>query len=106
MLFDPRAALAEIRKQRSTPATPATPATQTPQNGPYVAKVADVAAPQRPNRIFAEQAVFPENDASPKLLMKPATCAVCGQSGWRVSLADTDGRHFHVECWLRCGPTI
>jgi len=45
-LFDPRAALAEIRKQGPTPATPATSATQTIQNPPNVAKVADVAAPQ------------------------------------------------------------
>ena len=46
-LFDPRAALAEIRKQGPTPATPATSATQTTQNALNVAKVADVATPQR-----------------------------------------------------------
>jgi hypothetical protein len=43
-LFDPHAALAEIRKEGPTPATPATSATQAPQNPPHVAKVADVAA--------------------------------------------------------------
>jgi hypothetical protein len=47
MLFDPRAALAEIEKQASTPATSATSATQAPQIHSCVAKVADVAAPQR-----------------------------------------------------------
>ena len=47
MLFDPKAALAEIRKQGPTPATPATSATQLSENTPSVAKVASVATPQR-----------------------------------------------------------
>ncbi|PTX75816.1 hypothetical protein [Sulfitobacter mediterraneus] len=45
-LFDPRAELAEIRKQRPTAATPATSATQTAKTHPHVAKVADVAVPR------------------------------------------------------------
>jgi hypothetical protein len=47
MLFDPRAALAEIRNQGPTPATPATSATPSAQYSLHVAKVAGVAAPQR-----------------------------------------------------------
>ena len=45
-LFDPRAALAEIERRGATPATSATTATQPTQNRPFVAKVADVAAPR------------------------------------------------------------
>ena len=49
-------------------------------------------------RVLSNCQVESENKVT--LPVKPATCAVCGKSDWLVSLTDTDGRHFHVECWL------
>lgn len=46
MLFDARAALAEIEKQPLPPATSATTATQKAKSTPFVAKVAGVATSQ------------------------------------------------------------
>lgn len=61
-LFDPRAALAEIRNQNGPPATIATTATQTPIGGPNVANVAIVATPQSEIPKIADQPEQPLAD--------------------------------------------
>ena len=62
MLFDPRAALAEIEKQAAGPATFATSATLSNEMAPKVAKVAEVAAP--PSQIRKSGTTSPVADTN------------------------------------------
>lgn len=86
MLFDPRAALAEIENRGDTPATSATSATQTPKTTPNVANVADVAAP-RPQNQKTGKSIIPAPDTDMRHGMsaggRPKTW-----TGKVVSLAD------------------
>lgn len=116
MLFDPRAALAEIEKQASTPATSATSATQPPENHPHVANVADVAASSA--EIPNSEPVQAQVHSSPKIAdMRHGFALGDRQSpktwtGKIVSLADwrqlsewekhgPDGRHWNgiTKAW-------
>ena len=34
----------------------------------------------------------------------PPTCSRCGESDWRVSITEPDGRKLHVKCWAEENP--
>ena len=115
MWFDNKAHKPKNADQGQTPATTATTATQTPKTNPRVAEVASVAGGQGGN----QKTAAPDADGvarTPEAIeavwsgairraveirktMKPPTCARCGQSDWRVSVTEINGRKLHVACW-------
>lgn len=103
-LFDPRAALLEIRNQSGRPATIATIATKTTSNGPSVADVATVATPPIESPKSAEQAGQQGMDdmrhgfsisGSPKTWTGRI---VCSEEWWRLSEWQKHGPDGRIWC--------
>ena len=115
MWFDIKNHKPKYVEQRQAPATTVTPATQTPKKMHRVAEVASVAGGQGGNQKTtahdadgvartpeAIEAVWSEathRAVETRKTMKPPTCARCGQSDWRVSVTEINGRKLHVPCW-------
>jgi hypothetical protein len=72
---------------------------------PATVQFAEFATPQPPKPLIPESTGNPPplSDAAKRraaaLPSKPPTCALCGETDWQVSLADTKRRKLHVACW-------